>query len=120
MARLMSVRYTEEQVRARIKDVTRRLGWTNLPEGSELDLCRQVMGRRKGQPLVRIARVRAVSVRRERLDVLVTDLDYGHAEMVREGFPGMHPMDFITTYFIDAQNVSTDTEVTRIEWTYVE
>lgn len=44
MPRLMSVSATEDGVRTRVKDVTRRLGWRNLPPGVDLDLCRKVVG----------------------------------------------------------------------------
>ena len=66
MSRLMSVAFTEHAVRDRSKTVTRRLGWLFTKPGDRLTLCRKVMGRRKGEPLVRIAEVEIVSVRRER------------------------------------------------------
>lgn len=60
----MSVKLTEPQVRRREKTVTRRLGWWEdkhgrrlLKPGDPLTLCRKVQGRRKGEPLVRIAEV---------------------------------------------------------------
>jgi hypothetical protein len=80
MPRLMSVALTEQAVRDRRKTVTRRLGWATLQPGTELDLCRKVMGRRKGDPLIRIARVRVTEVRRQPLR-WVTD-----EEVAREGF----------------------------------
>lgn len=49
----MSVSLTEDAVRDRRKTVTRRLGWKFLEAGDRLTLCRKVMGRRKGEPLVR-------------------------------------------------------------------
>src|SRR5690606_14925562 len=75
MPRLLSVSLTEPQVRAKAKTVTRRLGWWTdkrgrrmLRHGDRVTLCRKVMGRRLGEPLVRIVDVRVVDVRRERLD----------------------------------------------------
>ena len=44
MPRLMSVSLTEQQVRARTKTVTRRVGWLMLKPGDRLTLCRKVMG----------------------------------------------------------------------------
>jgi hypothetical protein len=54
-------------VRDRAKTVTRRVGWEFLKPGDHLTLCRKVMGRKAGEPLVRIAEVEVVAVRRERL-----------------------------------------------------
>jgi hypothetical protein len=76
----MSVALTEDAVRARRKTVTRRLGWRMLKPGDRLTLCRKVMGRRDGEPLVRICEVEVVDVRREQL-WNITDED-----VEREGF----------------------------------
>lgn len=46
MPRLMAVSLTEPQVRARVKTVTRRVGWRMLRTGDQLTLCKKVMGRR--------------------------------------------------------------------------
>src|SRR5690606_7983375 len=67
MPRLMSVSLTEQAVLERRKTVTRRLGWKFLKRGDRLTLCRKVMGRKKGEPLVRLAEVEVVDVRREPL-----------------------------------------------------
>lgn len=67
MPRLMSVAYTEDAVRERRKTVTRRKGWLMLKPGDRLTLVRKSMGRKKGEPLVRVAEVEVVSVRREPL-----------------------------------------------------
>jgi hypothetical protein len=122
MARLMSVAYTADAVIERRKTVTRRVGWRFLKVGDELDLCRKVMGRKKGEPLERLARVRVVAVRRERLDRLLhwRHEEWARKEMAREGFPGLDPGAFITTYFYANQGVPMDAEVTRIEWEYVD
>lgn len=128
MSRLMSVAFTEPAVLARIKTVTRRKGWwldktgrRLLMPGDHLTLCRKVMGRKKGEPLVRIAEVQVYDVRRELLSDLTTgNTDYGEREMVAEGFRGMDPNDFINKYFVKAQHVFPDDLVTRIEWRYVD
>lgn len=57
MSRLMSVSLTEQAVLERRKTVTRRLGWRFLKPGDRLTLCRKVMGRKPGEPLVRICDV---------------------------------------------------------------
>jgi hypothetical protein len=121
MPRLMSVAFTEEAVRERRKTVTRRKGWLMLKPGDRLTLCRKVMGRRKGEPLVRVAEVEVFSVTRERLDDLLrTDISNNEGEVAREGFPDMTPEDFIQRFFIEAQGMSSDAVVTRIEWRYLD
>ena len=119
MARLMSVAFTEAAVRERRKTVTRRKGWKFLKPGDRLTLCRKVMGRKKGEPLVRVAEVEVVSVRREPLATL-KNVQYGRDEMKAEGFPLMPVDDFVLTYFVEAQGMDYWDEVTRIEWRYLD
>ena len=119
MSRLMSVAFTAEQVIDHTKTVSRRTGWRMVKADDTLWLCRKVMGRKLGEPLVRLAFVRVIGVRREPLSRLTDDPEYGAAEMVLEGFPGMDPAEFIERYFVRAQKVTPATEVARIEWVYV-
>jgi hypothetical protein len=128
MPRLMSVRFTEQAVRDRVKTVTRRKGWAFLKAGDRLTLCRKVMGRRPGEPLERIAEVEVVSVRRELLaclgkcacwDLHERGTTYSEVEMALEGFPGLDPDEFVRRYFTDAQGLTGMDTVTRIEWTYL-
>lgn len=114
MPRLMSVSLTEPQVQVRSKTVTRRLGWLNLKPGDRLTLCRKVMGRKKGEPLVRLVDVEVVAVRREPLDAITDD------EVRREGFPGWTPAQFIEFFCSTHKGCHPDTDVTRIEWRYIE
>lgn len=121
MPRLMSVAYTEDAVVERRKTVTRRKGWTFAKPGDRLTLCRKVMGRKKGEPLVRLAEVEIVSVRRERLSLILDQGSaYGPSEMVAEGFPGMDPVEFYTRYFVEEQGFQYGDVVTRIEWRYLD
>lgn len=114
MPRLMSVSLTEPQVVARAKDVTRRMGWLNLKPGDRLTLCRKVMGRKKGDPLVRLVDVEVVSVRREKLYQISND------EVRREGFPDWDAHRFIEFFCATHKGCSWDSLVTRIEWRYIE
>lgn len=127
----MSVAYTEQAVIERRKTVSRRAGWWTdkrgrrlVVPGQTLTLCRKVMGRRPGEPLIRLVDVEVTDVRRESLltlcDIDNRDPEYAAAEMVREGFPGMDPGAFVTRYFIAAQGIPPDAEVTRIEWAYLD
>lgn len=111
MPRLMSVALTEQAVRERRKTVTRRLGWTFLQPGDRITLCRKVMGRRKGEPLVRICDVQIISVRRERLGSITPD------DVCREGFD-CSVAEFVA-FFYRHMGARPEDEVTRIEWEYL-
>lgn len=128
MSRLMSVSLTEDAVVARRKTVTRRKGWGFLRPGDRLTLCRKVMGRRAGEPLVRLAEVEVTSVRRERLDQ-ITNEDVDH-----EGVPvsvwarndhhaptcdDCKPIAWAEWYG-RTFGATYSTEVTRIEWRYLD
>jgi hypothetical protein len=113
----MSVAYTEAAVRERRKTVTRRLGWLFAKPGDRITLCRKVMGRKRGEPLDRIAEVEIVSVGRERLD------DIGPGDIVREGFATSAGYTADRERFIDLFRnfgAGPGTIVTRIEWRYVD
>lgn len=133
MSRLMSVAFTERAVIERRKTVTRRKGWWEdkngrrlLHPGDRLTLCRKVMGRRPGEPLVRLAEVEVVDVRREPLCAVAGPHRIGSdgqviwSEMAAEGFPDMDPLDFMRTYFTEAQGIGVMDDVTRIEWRYLD
>ncbi len=113
----MSVSLTEDAVRARTKTVTRRLGWAFLKPGTQLTLCRKVMGRKRAngtvEPLVRVAEVEVVSVRREPLDAIQA------GDTAREGFPDWTSGQFVD-FFCKAMKCTPDTWVTRIEWRYLD
>lgn len=117
MPRLMSVALTEDAVRERRKTVTRRLGWAYLKPGTPLTLCRKVQGRRRAdgtvEPLVRLAEVEVVSVRREQLDSIAEE------DVAREGFPTASALWFVD-FFCEAMRVKPDAWVTRIEFRYLD
>lgn len=122
----MSVAFTEDAVRARTKTVTRRKGWLFLKPGDRLTLCRKVMGRKPGEPLVRICEVEVISVLREPLCavagpyVTAPDGTTFWPEMVAEGFPDMEPGEFMQRFFKDPQGIGAMDDVTRIEWRYMD
>lgn len=116
----MSVAFTEDAVRERRKTVTRRKGWLFLKPGDRLTLCRKVMGRKPGEPLVRLAEVEVVSVRREPLCAIAGDVsDSRYAELNREGFTDIDAAEFMRRYF-EPQGIGPMDDVTRIEWRYLE
>jgi len=114
MARLMSVSLTEPAVVDRTKTVTRRLGWRMLRVGDRLTLCRKVMGRRPGEPLIRIAEVEVTAVSREPLDAITPD------EVAAEGFPHWTPGEFVAFFCDTHRRCTPATEVTRIQWRYLD
>ena len=120
MSRLMSVAMTTDAVLERRKTVTRRKGWSFIHPGDRLTLCAKVQGRRPGEPLVRLAEVEVIAVRREVLDLLCHGDGYGRTEVEREGFPGMDPHEFVGRYFVEAQGIYHQDKVTRIEWRYLD
>jgi len=114
MPRLMSVSLTEPQVRAHTKTVTRRMGWRMLEPGTRLTLCRKVMGRRRGEPLVRIVDVEVLDVGRERLDTITPE------EVRAEGFPEMTPAQFVEFFCGSHKGCTPDSTITRIQWRYLD
>jgi hypothetical protein len=114
MPRLMAVSLTEPQVRARAKTVTRRTGWRMLSTGDHLALCRKVMGRRRGEPLERIATVEVTSIRREPLNAITA------ADVVAEGFPQWSPAQFVDFFCRTHRSAGPGTEITRIQWRYLD
>lgn len=137
MSRLMSVAKTTDAVIERRKLVSRRAGWWEdkngrriLKPGDTLTLCKKVQGRKPDEPIVRLAEVRVVDLRRERLDA-ITDYD-----VQLEGFKGDDLAAFgldrvallpngaaaaaFVRFFVDSMGGATDQEVTRIEWDYLD
>lgn len=122
MARLMSCTITVDQVRRRIKTVTRRIGWDKLKPGDKLQLVEKGMGLRKGEKAVKLALVRVVSVRKEKLARMAIS-PYGRIETTLEGYPPgtekHDPLKFIEM-FCEAMDCDSSTEVNRIQWEYLD
>lgn len=120
--RNISCSLTTPQVRARTKDVTRRLGWEDLKPGDQLQACEKCMGRRNGEPLVRLCIIEVVSVRRETLRRMLRNPVYGRNECRREGFPFMSPAEFVAFFCAShtsgKKKCTADTPITRIEFRY--
>lgn len=135
MARLMSVSHTIDAVRAQRKTETRRGGWwidkrqrrLVLP-GDTLELVEKAMGRKPGEPLVRICQVRVVDVRREPLNA-ITD-----AGVAREGFTVLDwltdpahpdrpfvgtPREWFVAFFTHHMGGKPDQIVTVLTWEYL-
>jgi hypothetical protein len=108
----MSVALTVPQVRDRSKTVTRRDSWLMLKPGDPLTLCEKVRGRKPGEPVVRIADVTVVSVRREPLNAVTAE------DVAAEGFPQMTPAGFVSFFCETHKGCEPGTVVTRIQWAY--
>ena len=123
--RNMSFALTTRQVLDHSKDVTRRLGWLFLKDGDLLRPVKKCMGLRPGEKLdVLTDPIRVVSVRRERLDLMITDIEYGFKECEREGF-GLHPdyrwpSAFVGMFCASHKGCTPETIITRIEFAYGE
>jgi hypothetical protein len=113
MARNMSFMLTAQQVLAGTKDVTRRHGWWNLKPGDPLNAVEKGMGLKRGQKIVKLRRIEVVSIRHERLDAITP------ADVCREGFPEMTPLQFIEMFCKTHQGCTPATIINRIEFKYL-
>jgi len=102
----------------RSKRVTRRLGWENLKVGDRLMGCVKCQGLKPGEQIERLGEIEVVSVRREPLERMVKDPDYGCLEATKEGFPNLSGGGFVDMFCGEMKCEPWD-EVTRIEFKYV-
>lgn len=126
--RNMSFALTTAQILDRSKTVTRRTGWKTLRPGTLIQAVKKGMGLKPGEKVEKLAVLRVVSVSREPLRRLIDDLDYGFREVSLEGFDH-HPLvmgspacfiEFYQNAHAASDRPTLDTDVTRIEFEYVE
>jgi hypothetical protein len=98
------------------KDVTRRMGWENLRAGDVLRAVKKCMGLKKGEKMKPLDMIRVVSARREILDEMTRNPDYGLVECKREGFPEMVPSEFIEFFCKGHTGAFPKRTITRIEF----
>jgi hypothetical protein len=113
----MSFALTTDQILNHTKTVTRRVGWQFLKPGEEINAVNKVMGFKKGERPVLLAKLRVISIRRERIDA-ITD-----ADVIAEGF-GLHPAikgfpSCFVDFFCRTHRCLPHTEITRIEFEYL-
>lgn len=123
MPRNMSFAITTRQFLAQTKDVTRRLKWMDLKVGEVLNGVEKAMGLRKGESIKKLGQIRVLSVRRERLDAMTSNLDYGYDETTREGFPEgdpKHDPEAFVKMFCISHACEPSTVITRIEYAYLD
>ncbi len=125
--RNISCRLTTAQIIARLKRVTRRVGWTYLRPGDRLCAIEKGQGLKKGQRVKRLAVLRIVDVRFEPLQKLLDHLAYGFAEVALEGFRCPEGVDwathvrwFVSMFCETHDGVTLQTPLTRIRFEYEE
>ena len=119
MPRNMSFALTTQQFRDQTKTVTRRKNWEFLKPGDLVMGCVKCMGLKPGEKIERLGLIRIVSLRREPLNHMELRLDYGWREVSLEGFPKMHPDNFVDMFCRHMGGDSTQI-ITRVEFEYVE
>lgn len=124
MPRNLSFMFTQPQLRAHTKTVTRRDGWRFLKVGDVLCGVEKSQGLGKGGKIVRLGMIRVVDIRREPLRRMTDELDYGFSECIREGFPPPHPKswpsEFVKFFCASHHGCTPETEITRIEFEYLD
>lgn len=118
--RRMSFSHTASHVRERMKTVTRRVGWRFLKPNDLVLAVEKARGLKKGEPVRVLGVLRILGVRAEPLSRLVRDARYAEDELPREGFPCWSRDDFIAMFLRTHRGTTVDTEVTRIEFEYVD
>lgn len=108
----ISFSMTKDQIRARTKSETRRLGWSKLRVGQVLQGIEKGQGMKKGEHPVHLAWVRVVAVRQEPLDAITPEA------VAAEGFPGKSPAWFVD-FFCRANGCNAAEPVTVIQFKYV-
>jgi len=121
--RQMSFSLTTEQILARTKTVTRRLGWADLKPSTLLQAVEKSQGLKKGERVRKLCVIRVVSVRREPLSAISCSAmlyrKNGTIEASREGFPGITGAEFVER-FCRGMRCEPYREVTRIEFEHVQ
>ncbi len=117
--RNISFMLTQPQVKTKTKDVTRRDGWEHLKKGDILWGVEKGQGLKKGEKIQRMALIRVVDARREPLERMFNEFLYGLAECNREGFPNLHPEQFIEMFCSSHKGCKRETQITRIEFEYL-
>jgi hypothetical protein len=128
--RNISFSLTTSQFKARTKTVTRRLNWTWLVEAvakavstdgerPRLMGCEKCMGRKAGEPLVRLGEIEVLWATREPLRRMIDEPEYGQRECIAEGFPDMTPEQFVAFFCKSHKGCTPDTVITRIQFRYV-
>lgn len=107
--RNMAFSITTQQMYARTKTVTRRLGWPFLKPGDIVMAVEKGMGLKKGEHIKKLYPIEIISVRGERLSSITLD------DVAREGFPEMNVPQFVRM-FAKSHGCDIHEGVNRIEF----
>jgi len=110
----ISFSMTTQQVRDRIKFVTRRTGWKRLKVGQVLDACEKCQGLKKGEHVVKICKI----VVREVTSEPVSAIRNYPNDCELEGFPELSPLDFVQM-FCEHNRIEPDEIIRRIRFDYL-
>lgn len=105
---------TTQQIYDKTKDVTRRVGWSNLEVGTKLQAIEKGQGLKKGEKVKKICVIIVTKVTIEPLEAI---LDYPD-DCDREGFPGMTGEEFIEMFIGMDKKLNRKSKITRIEFRY--
>jgi len=108
--KLISFSATTPQMRYGLKDVTRRVGWSELVKDQLLLAVEKAQGLRRGDHVVPIGVIKVLSVRTEQVaDVKTQDI-------IREGFPDLSVPKFVR-FFCKMNKIKPRDYINRIEFT---
>lgn len=113
MPRNISFAMTKPQIRARTKTQTRRFAWDFLKPGDILNGVEKGMGLKPGEKIVRLCKIRVVSIRKEPLNHITPD------DVIAEGFPDWTPEQFVQM-LVDHYKCEPDKICNVIEFEYLE
>lgn len=119
--RHMSFALTQNEYVSRIKDLTRRDGWTNLKPGDSFVGVDRVMGFQKGEHPVKFHPSVCISNAPEPLnDIVKRPFRDGHFEVAREGFPAWigNETEFVKLY-VKCNGGPEDKIINRIEFRHI-
>ena len=116
--RNISFQLTVAQFKKQTKHVTRRRGWWDLEPEDELMGVEKSQGLKKGERVVKLGLILIVDVRTEPLSRIEREPEYGRQEMIREGFPGLPPAEFVYSFCLSHKCKPWD-DVNRIEYSYM-
>jgi hypothetical protein len=106
----MSFSLTKNQMYARRKTVTRRLGWFFLRPGDVVMAVEKARGLKRGEQIKKIYPIEIVSVRTEPL------MDITKEDLILEGFPEMTISEFVKMFCASHKGCKPETAVNRIEF----
>jgi hypothetical protein len=112
--RNMSFMLTTQQILDGTKTVTRRDGWAFLKPGDQVRAVRKSRGLRAGEKLTPLRVLEIALVTREPLSAITEE------EVIREGFTDMTREEFIAMFCASHKGCTPESEITRIEFRYVD